>query len=515
MYSVRRAHFSTAGYIIPTVTGSISFLSSSTIVFFILRSRKNTVYHRILCLMSFFDMVASIAMAATTIPMPSDVSYPFDGPTFGTTTTCEIQGFMYFFGSGTVMMLGALLNIYYVSTLRYNMEDATFRRRIESFMYPIILASMLTIDGLLWKQDSYNPTPSDPFCAAREYPDECTLETNTECRGSRENDIIDPHFFIRLVSVITILTILVSTALIIHSFARNVRRIKERLKDRENISEEEQEELQVAEDSRRTITKQVYLYLGAFFITWIFLYAQLLLQDNFWIVIMRLVFQPLQGFWNMLIFFYHKIHLIRKDDEDKTVLMALSFMFKSSHSVPCEQQMIGNIDFMIGIEGISKINAIWNDNRTPGSREGDAIGASIEDGRPKEEANSESLDSAEKIPPNIFPADKVPADVKESTSTNQHDDIHGVPSQDWSKAGISFEVPSQDWSKNSLPKEDFQDLNGINLDSISFASTPSSPIKSSVISRKHSFLSIMSQEDKDNPKKERFQEDLSSSIDGV
>ena len=63
--------FTKTAIVIPTVTitGSLSFLSSFAIVVFVIRSRSNTVYHRILFVMSLFDMMSSLAIALTTLPM--------------------------------------------------------------------------------------------------------------------------------------------------------------------------------------------------------------------------------------------------------------------------------------------------------------------------------------------------------------------------------------------------------------------------------------------------------------
>ena len=110
-------YFTWAGFIIPTMTGSLSFLSSLTIVIFILRSKSNTIYHRILVFLSLSDMITSLAIALTTLPMPRDVIYPFAGPSYGTIGTCEAQGLAYVVGNGLVYSTNGILNFYYACTL--------------------------------------------------------------------------------------------------------------------------------------------------------------------------------------------------------------------------------------------------------------------------------------------------------------------------------------------------------------------------------------------------------------
>jgi len=95
-----------AGWVIPTVTGSISFVLSALIIYIIARSGERNAYtatyHRIVVGMCLSDMLSSFAIALTTIPMPKDVHqvYNFDGAAYGTTTTCEIQAFTYSSGAG-------------------------------------------------------------------------------------------------------------------------------------------------------------------------------------------------------------------------------------------------------------------------------------------------------------------------------------------------------------------------------------------------------------------------------
>ena len=107
-------YLTTAGLVIPSVTGSISCISSLAIIYIKVRSKTNTTYHRIMFLMSFCDMLASLAIALTTIPMPKDVIYPFKGRSYGNTATCVAQGLVYITGSAIVVGMNSILNVYYL-----------------------------------------------------------------------------------------------------------------------------------------------------------------------------------------------------------------------------------------------------------------------------------------------------------------------------------------------------------------------------------------------------------------
>jgi hypothetical protein len=63
----------------------------------------------------------------------------------------------------------------------------------------------------------------------------------------------------------------------------------------------------------------------------------------YWVQVLRMIFQPSQGFFNMLIFFYHKVHIIRRNDEVRTVGDALRILFKSPRESP-EFVLVHNIE---------------------------------------------------------------------------------------------------------------------------------------------------------------------------
>ena len=89
-------YYTKTGIIIPTITGSVSFLSSALIIFIIIRTvtatkHKWSAYYRIIFGLSLADCFTSLAIALTTIPMPKNVIYPFEMPSYGNILTCEVQ----------------------------------------------------------------------------------------------------------------------------------------------------------------------------------------------------------------------------------------------------------------------------------------------------------------------------------------------------------------------------------------------------------------------------------------
>ena len=83
----------TAGFIVPTITGILSTCCSVLILYAIYKSphKLSTTYHRIMAMMSIFDILASVCIAFTTLPMPSDDIVRFAGPMLGNHVTCQMS----------------------------------------------------------------------------------------------------------------------------------------------------------------------------------------------------------------------------------------------------------------------------------------------------------------------------------------------------------------------------------------------------------------------------------------
>eukprot|EP00553_Chaetoceros_curvisetus_P015724 CAMPEP_0204643100 /NCGR_PEP_ID=MMETSP0718-20130828/426_1 /ASSEMBLY_ACC=CAM_ASM_000674 /TAXON_ID=230516 /ORGANISM="Chaetoceros curvisetus" /LENGTH=473 /DNA_ID=CAMNT_0051664167 /DNA_START=533 /DNA_END=1951 /DNA_ORIENTATION=- len=425
--------------IVTTVTGSISAISSGIIILFILRSKGklSLPYHRIMFFMSFCDILLSISMALTIIPMPSDKReryYWFDGTSHGSIATCEIQGFLYLACTGMCVGANCILCIFYVSTIRYNVKEKTMGKLVPILLLlcmisPISYTAYMVHKGLL------NPTPFDPFCSYAPLPYDCKytkdefeeLKLGSASESGSDMDLVisedhdydanvnlnvnaicirgDPYSYAlsHIMSIVLIGTqfpiVLASMALIVSKFHKEAVALKHRENQRgvsaltrthgvqaesnnnrgdcdilppdsESVSSLASSdsniamnELQMTEDDReeerdnllkmrQRMLKQAMMYIGAFFLTWcfpmIFLAPTFFVSDNplnnSTIKFLRLVFQPLQGFFNALIFFYHKADNVRHADLDVGWVEALRVVFVSPSKVP--EMLISDIIFV-------------------------------------------------------------------------------------------------------------------------------------------------------------------------
>jgi hypothetical protein len=260
--------------------------------------------------------------------MPKDVIYPFAMPSYGNIATCEAQGLVYMMGNAFVFYMNGILNIYYLCTLRYNMTEKTFRRYLEIPLFIVSLVISITLPSTaLLNQELLNPSPSYPFCVANTYPLDCTKADNPECRGGGGRGALAPLFYCTI--ILFFFTLMITMALIVHSFYRNARSLRKALKG--NPSQEvdaEYEALKRAQETSSIIGRQALMYIAAFLITWIFGFANFMWEetgnDNTELLsVLMIIFQPLQGLFNLIIFVYHKVQTLRHADYDLTVAEAL------------------------------------------------------------------------------------------------------------------------------------------------------------------------------------------------
>jgi len=341
-----------AGFIVPTVTGSISCISSATIIYIIVKSMRNTVYHRLLFVISFCDMLSSLAVALTTLPMPTDVIYSFEGPSYGNTKTCEAQGLVYATGNAIIINVSIILYIYYLAALRMKMPDHKFSKRIEPVLLSLAITMPLVLVPLLAMRNKVvNPSPYVSFCFISSYPLHCNdprYEDEQCIRGEGGTKMF--QYLLFACSFLVVTTLLISMALIIHFFWGIERAKKRREMRSTDILSTDPEDFLTDEDYELTnlMTKQALMYFGAFLLTWSWTllnfwkgwdkhgYVKYTIGDNCLFQTMFTIFHPLQGFYNLVIFFYHKIWSLRRKS-DIGAFEALILTFRSPGDVPLER----------------------------------------------------------------------------------------------------------------------------------------------------------------------------------
>lgn len=316
------------------------------------------MYHRIMFCMSLADIIASVAMALTTIPMPKDMIYTqFEPKAYGTTTTCSIQGFFFTLGSTITFGYNALLCFYYLCAIRYKMKDSKFRNRVEPWLHFVCLASPLQYSIIYLFGKTYNPSPIEAWCTTTVYPLTCGFrsESDKDCVTRNVNAFVRRYgTMFALINFVLGFGILVgSMTLIIWSVYRQERLLNAYVKKVYGRRQQRQQHPQQLEDgvppaagqdegknlassrSRHHLTKvilyQALAYVFAFLICQGNVFVSLaqnadrtrIFRTNTGAQIYHLVTRPLQGFLNFIVFLGHKVYNLRQVRQDMSICQAI------------------------------------------------------------------------------------------------------------------------------------------------------------------------------------------------
>lgn len=164
--------------IIPMITGSISVISSITVIIMVLRSREKLshIYHRLMVGFSTADIIVSAAMSLGTLPGPKgNVNNAWK--TLGSQSTCDAQGFFFMFGASSAPLYFLSLQIYYLCVIKYEISLDEYKM-VELFLHgvPFIVGLVCAIVPLA--TESINPSSS--WCWVQPYPQGCDV-SDVEC----------------------------------------------------------------------------------------------------------------------------------------------------------------------------------------------------------------------------------------------------------------------------------------------------------------------------------------------
>lgn len=328
------------GIILTTVTGSLSAICSLLLLNVIRMSNQklSTTYHRIMVLMSVFDLIASVCMALTTLPMPSDDELRFAGPMLGNKVTCQIQGYFVQLGVFCGISFYSCLIWYFVCRMTFKVSSDKVSRRIEPIFIMYSVFAGLFMTTLTLSRDAIHTTPRNSFCVFGPEHSGCYDRTIDE-----EYLVCDPDEYENFSAVLgstnyfgginTILTVFAVMIIIWTIFTK--RKYNARMSHvpsddqatRNAISElsdngEADNEMNLAELRHdRVLVTQALLYILAYFITYLPTLLPIMLNlDASGIDLMmafKSIFFPMQGFWNLLIFLYDKAYLVRHSGAER------------------------------------------------------------------------------------------------------------------------------------------------------------------------------------------------------
>jgi len=135
----------------------ISTISSSTLIWMILRSpqRLTTTRHRILFGMAVGDIIFSLSLATYGAMLPSCLDY-YVWNAQGNQATCNVSGFMTAVGVLMSPLYTCSLNIYSLAIVKYNKTDSYIQKKMEPFLHGVPIVISLAFGFALLATQGYN-----------------------------------------------------------------------------------------------------------------------------------------------------------------------------------------------------------------------------------------------------------------------------------------------------------------------------------------------------------------------
>jgi hypothetical protein len=310
------------------IAGGLSFFSSSLVIFIICRSeaRLSTIYHRLLFLMCCTDILGSLAISITTVPMPKDLPQEMlDGGLEGSVRfgdddlkACDTQRYFLLIGLSSMFSYNAMLCIYYACIITFRMNEKNVVKYVEPLLHivPIIVAPLFVWLNITTKRNNHDrQTRSEQIAGS------CPMA------GVFLVDKSQPTAYLTFFLVAAILISLISVVW-------SVRRTERVLFGSNLIRHSSLSNGRILDTARRSHhnTKVILIQAGAYILTFtltlfIFPFITRLPSVGHWARNIMLVVTPLQGFFNLIIFISHKIYNYRRTNTDASVCSVLYLLF--------------------------------------------------------------------------------------------------------------------------------------------------------------------------------------------
>lgn len=280
-----------------------------------------------MAMMSIFEVLGSVCIALTTLPMPSDDALEYAGPMIGNHLTCQIQGYILTFGLAGGGSLYMCLSWYFVCKMTIKMNCYTISKRIEPLFYVYSFGLALFLPSYNLSKDLINTFQSHQFCAIGLNHSNCTyllsediFECDNRIIDSANNELLETLDVVMYLIGFNIAMIVLAMMIIIWTIKKNNNSIKCALEDQKKRNIPNDDESVISElRYARVLVIQALMYIFTYLITWIFMVipmAVYLDRDTLNIIqVFKSIFFPMQGFWNLIIFIYDKAYLLHHDNE--------------------------------------------------------------------------------------------------------------------------------------------------------------------------------------------------------
>lgn len=308
------------------MTGSISAVSSITIIAMLLRSTKalSITYHRILLVLSIIDIVVSLGLAPGRFLA-------------GNQYTCLMQGILVIFGSTAGPLCNCSLQLYYLLVIRYKMKAEDMSKRVEPFL--LLFPVMYGIIGAATCAFTQSINRTEGFCYIELAPLGCDDNSEVEC--NRGNNILLLRLLFGAIPIFASFIFMTIAMRMIYCAVREKERATNRLTFRVSSSTSDrferngnvrgnslqQSSIGIEQKTKsRKMLKRIQHYYLTFFLAQFFallnIFVRTFAERKVLFAILHYIFFPLQGFYTLLVFIHPRFVAVRTANEDLTLLRA-------------------------------------------------------------------------------------------------------------------------------------------------------------------------------------------------
>lgn len=296
--------------------------------------------------MSCTDIVSSVAVGLSTLPLPVDIPWgPMVGTRLGNTATCEAQGFCYVFGFASMFAYNAMLGFYNTCAIAFRMEEETIRRRVEPFIHAFPLICGLVLAVLPLPLELYNPTTWDAWCSIASQGRKIGPDEDDLIQFHHKRNIFDVDLVIISMCALLFALIVIFFALIIRRVLQVDNTLKSHYPHIRRQSPRVKQRVEVAHDNTKIVVGQAFAYFASFLLTLGILLIRALIEEPRWFIKVSYLLMPLQGFFNMLIFVCYKIFNHRRKYPDESRCESLKKLLSGSLEEPIIFSRISLIEF--------------------------------------------------------------------------------------------------------------------------------------------------------------------------
>mmetsp|Transcript_3751 Transcript_3751/g.10556 ORF Transcript_3751/g.10556 Transcript_3751/m.10556 type:complete len:399 (+) Transcript_3751:750-1946(+) len=300
-------------FIMAIIFSSSISLSGSILIIRMLWRKLTKAYHRILFTISLVDVALSSSNLFHLVLVPMDkTGNPY---AFGNGTTCSMVGFVLNVCMIAVSIYNAFLSVNFLMQIRYQWKDDQIKRWIEPFVHAAAAVLSLTLPVLAVSWRMMNPEIVSGLCMMVEYPNGCNDDEEVECINGADVGGLLGYSAAAIIYLFGFVGFGCTFGL--YWTVRSTIKRNERFAADSTLSDRHKQRL-------RRVSWQCNMYALAYLntIMWPAIHQILLgvwsaLDDRpgdigpFLLVLISILFFPLQGFFNMLVFVSPRYQLWR------------------------------------------------------------------------------------------------------------------------------------------------------------------------------------------------------------